>query len=178
MHKIITLIMCVAFSATMSGQTIKVENRVKTLEGDVKNLKGQLETHNSQIASMQSRLNELANRNAEYKKALDIKQTLNSTDADGFQYSFVSAVGDKTTGKFTVTLNLFNPGESREKQMAQAQFTDYAGNAYESSEYQFGNMENVKPTIDSNTNIKLKFHFADVSIETKRIASLTIKAYS
>ena len=62
--------------------------------------------------------------------------------------------------------------------MAQAQFTDYAGNAYESSEYQFGNMENVKPTIDSNTNIKLKFHFADVSIETKRIASLTIKAYS
>lgn len=62
--------------------------------------------------------------------------------------------------------------------MAQAQISDYAGNAYESSEYQFGNMENVKPTIDSKTNIKLKFHFADVSTETKRIASLTIKAYS
>ena len=178
MHKIITLIMCVAFSATVSGQTIKVEDRVKTLEGDVKTLKGQLGTQYSQIAFMQSRLNELADRNAEYKKALDIKQTLNTTDADGYQYRFVSAVGDKATGKLTVTLNLFNPGESREKQMAQAQFTDYAGNAYESSEYQFGNMENVKPTIDSNTNIKLKFHFADVSIETKRIASLTVKAYS
>lgn len=178
MNKIITLIMCVAFSATMSGQTVKVEDRVKTLEGDIKNLKGLLESQNSQIASMQSRLNELADRNAEYKKALDIKQTLNTTDADGYQYNFVSAVGNKATGKLTVTLNLFNPGESREKQMAQAQFTDYAGNAYESSEYQFGNMENVKPTIDSNTNIKLKFHFADISTETKRIASLTVKAYS
>jgi hypothetical protein len=127
---------------------------------------------------MQSRLNELADRNAEYKKALNIKQTLNTTDADGYQYSFVSAVGDKATGKLTVTLNLFNPGESREKQMAQAQFTDYVGNAYETNEYLFGNMDNVKPTIDSNTNIKLKFVFADVSTETKRLASLTIKAYS
>lgn len=178
MNKIITLIMCVAFSATVSGQTVKVEYRVKTLEGEVKALKGQVETQNGQMASMQSRLNELADRNAEYKKALDIKQTLNTTDADGYQYSFVSAVGDKASGKLTVTLNLFNPGESREKQMAQAQISDYAGNAYESSEYQFNNMENVKPTIDSNTNIKLKFHFADLSTETKRIASLTIKVYS
>ena len=178
MNKIITLIMCVAFSATMSGQTVKVEDCVKTLEGEVKTLKGQVETQNGLIASMQSRLNELADRNAEYKKALDIKQTLSATDADGYQYSFVSAVGDKATGKLTITLNLFNPGESREKQMEQAQFTDYAGNAYESSAYQFGNMENVKPAIDSNTNIKLKFHFADVSTETKRIASLTVKAYS
>ena len=63
--------MCVAFSATMSGQTVKVEDRVKTLEGDVKALKGQLETQYSQIASMQSRLNELADQNAEYKKELD-----------------------------------------------------------------------------------------------------------
>ena len=171
MNKIITLIMCVAFSATMSGQTVKVEEEVKTL-------KGQVEMQNGQMASMQSRLNELADRNAEYKKASDIKQTLNTTDADGYQYGFVSAIGDKATGKLTVTLNLFNPGESREKQMAQAQFSDYAGNAYETNEYQFGNMENVKPTIDNNTNIKLKFNFADVSIETKRIASLTVKAYS
>lgn len=177
MNKIITLIMCVAFSATVSGQTIKVEDRVKALEGDVKTLKGQLETQNSQIASMQSRLNELADRNAEYKKALDIKQMLNTTDADGYQYSFVSAVGDKATGKLTVTLNLFNPG-SREKQMTQAQFTDYAGNAYETYDYRFGNLENVKPTIKSNTSIKIKFFFADVSTDTKRIASLTIKANS
>lgn len=178
MNKIITLIMCVAFSATVSGQTVKVEDRVKALEGDVKTLKGQLETQNGQIASLQARLNELADRNAEYKKALDIKQTLNTTDADGYQYSFVSAVGDKSTGKLTVTLNLFNLGESREKQMQKAQISDYAGNAYESYEYMFGNMENVKPTIDSNTNIKLKFIFADVSTDTKRIASLTVKAFS
>lgn len=178
MNKIITLIMCVAFSATVSGQTVKVEDRVKTLEGDVKTLKGQVETQNGQIASMQSRLNELADRNAEYKKALDIKQTLNTTDVDGYQYDFVSAVGDKTTGKLVVTLNLFNPGESREKQMQQAQISDYVGNAYATYEYKFGNLENARPTIDSNTTIRLKFHFADVSTETKRIASLTVKAYS
>ena len=110
--------MCVAFSATMFGQTAKVEERVKALEGDARTLKGQVETLQGQIATMQSRLNELADRNAEYKKALDIKQTLNTTDADGYQYGFVSAVGDKTTKKLIVTLNLFNPGESREKQMA------------------------------------------------------------
>ena len=178
MNKIITLIMCVAFSTTMSGQTVKVEDCVKTLEGEVKTLKGQVEMQNGQMASMQSRLNELADRNAEYKKALNVKQTLNTTDADGYQYSFVSAVGDKATGKLTVTLNLFNPGESREKQMAQAQFTDYACNAYETNEYQFGNMDNVKPTIESNTSIKIKFFFSDVSTDTKRIASLTIKANS
>ncbi len=178
MNKIIKLIMCVAFSATVSGQTVKVEDRVKTFEGDVKTLKGQVETWQGQIATMQSRLNELADRNAEYKKALDIKQTLNTTDADGYQYGFVSAVGDKTTKKIIVTLNLYNPGESRDKQMAQAQLTDYAGNSYETYEYQFGSMDNAKPTTDSNTNIKFKFFFADVSVETKRIASLTVKAYS
>ena len=178
MKKILTLIMCVAFSATMLGQTVKVEERVKALEGDAKTLKGQVEALQGQIATMQSRLNELADRNAEYKKALDIKQTLNTTDADGYQYGFVSAVGDKTTKKLIVTLNLFNPGESREKQMAQAQFSNYAGNAYETNEYQLGSMDNAKATIDSNTNIKLKFFFADVSVETKRIASLTVKAYS
>ena len=125
---------------------------------------------------MQSRLNELADRNAEYKKAIDIKHTLNTTDADGYQYGFVSAVGDKTTKKIIVTLNLYNPGESRDKQMAQAQLTDYAGNTYETYEYQFG--DNAKPTTDRNTNFKFKFFFADVSVETKRIASLTVKAYS
>lgn len=44
MNKIITLIMCVAFSATVSGQTVKVEDRVRVLEGDVKTIKGLLET--------------------------------------------------------------------------------------------------------------------------------------
>ena len=51
MNKIIKLIMCVAFSATVSGQTVKVEDRVKTFEGDVKTLKGQVETWQGQIAT-------------------------------------------------------------------------------------------------------------------------------
>ena len=103
---------------------------------------------------------------------------MNTTDADGYQYGFVSAVGDKTTGKLVVTLNVFNPGERREKQMVQAEFSDYSGNAYETYEYQFGNLNTANPTIESNTNIKLKFSFTDVPIDTKRIASLTIKACS
>lgn len=42
------------------------------------------------MSSMQPpRLNELAYRNAEYKKALDIKQTMNTTETDGYQYCFV-----------------------------------------------------------------------------------------
>ena len=48
MNKIITLFMSVAFSATVSGQTVKVEGRVKALEGDVNKLKGQLETQKCQ----------------------------------------------------------------------------------------------------------------------------------
>ena len=32
MKRIYTLIMCVAFSATVSGQAVKVEDRVKALE--------------------------------------------------------------------------------------------------------------------------------------------------
>ena len=96
MKKIITLIMCVAFSATMFGQTAKVEERVKSLEGDARTLKGQVETLQGQIATMQSRLNELADRNAEYKKQLDIRQILSVT-VDSVKYGIVSAIGDRKT---------------------------------------------------------------------------------
>ena len=97
MKKILTLIMCVAFSATMFGQTAKVEERVKALEGDAKTLKGQAEALQGQIATMQSRLNELADRNAEYKKQLDIRQILSVT-VDSVKYGIVSAIGDRKTG--------------------------------------------------------------------------------
>ena len=110
MNKIITLIMCVAFSATVSGQTVKVEDRVKALEGDVKTLKGQLETQNSQMASMQSRLNELADRNAEYKKQLDIRQILSAT-VDSVKYGIASAEGNAKTGNVIITLMALNTGE-------------------------------------------------------------------
>ena len=110
MNKIITLIMCVAFSATVSGQTIKVEDRIKTLEGEVKTLKGQVEMQNGQMASMQSRLNELADRNAEYKKQLDIRQILSVT-VDSVKYGIVSAIGDRKTGNVKVTLMALNLGQ-------------------------------------------------------------------
>lgn len=178
MNKIITLIMCVAFSTTMTGQTVKVEDCVKTIEGDVKALKGQVETLNGQMASMQSRLNELADRNAEYKKALDIKQTLNATDADGYQYGFVSAIGDANTSKLTITINMFNPGPTRTKQMHSAYFTDYNGTGRQTYDFVFGNNESLSTTIDSNTNMKLYVNFEQVPVSIKRIASLTVKGYS
>lgn len=178
MNKIITLIMCVAFSTTMTGQTVKVEDGVKTIEDDVKALKGQVETLNGQMASMQSRLNELADRNAEYKKALDIKQTLNATDADGYQYGFVSAIGDANTGKLTITINMFNPGPTRKKQMSSAYFTDYNGTGRQTYDFVFGNNESFSTTIDSNTNMKLYVNFEQVPVSIKRIASLTVKGYS
>lgn len=178
MNKIITLIMCVAFSTTMTGQTVKVEDYVKTIEGDVKALKGQVETLNGQMASMQSRLNELADRNAEYKKALDIKQTLNATDADGYQYGFVSAIGDANTGKLTITINMFNPGPTRTKQMYYAYFTDYSGAGSKTRDFMFGNNESLSTTIDSNTNMKLYVIFEQVPVSIKRIASLTVKGFS
>lgn len=178
MNKIITLIMCVAFSTTMTGQTVKVEDCVKTIEGDVKALKGQVETLNGQMTSMQSRLNELADRNAEYKKALDIKQTLNATDADGYQYGFVSAIGDANKGKLTITINMFNPGPTRTKQMHSAYFTDYNGTGRQTYDFVFGNNESLSTTIDSNTNMKLYVNFEQVPVSIKRIASLTVKGYS
>ena len=166
--------MCVAFSTTMMGQTVKVEDCVKTIEGDVKALKGQVETLDAQMASMQSRLNELADRNAEYKKALDIKQTLNATDADGYQYGFVSAIGDANTGKLTITINIFNPGPTRTKRIEKAYFTDYNGTGRHAYDFVFGNNDSGSTTIDSNTNLKLNVIFDQVPVGVKRIASLTI----
>ena len=110
MKKILTLIMCVAFSATMFGQTAKVEERVKALEEDAKILKGQVETLQGQIATMKSRLNELADRNAEYKKQLDIRQILSVT-VDSVKYGIVSAIGDRKTGNVKVTLMALNLGQ-------------------------------------------------------------------
>ena len=125
MNKIITLIMCVAFSATVSGQTIKVEDRIKTLEGEVKTLKGQVEMQNGQMASMQSRLNELADRNAEYKKQLDIRQILSVT-VDSVKYGIVSAIGDRKTGNVKVTLMALNLGQDAYPGILHgASFNDY-----------------------------------------------------
>lgn len=62
--------------------------------------------------------------------------------------------------------------------MAHAQFTDYESNVYETYEYKCKKIEHDKPIIESNTNIRLKFVNADVALETKRIASLMVKACS
>lgn len=177
MKKILTLIACVAFSVTMFGQAAKTGGQGSSLQEEVKNLKAKVETLAMQVSNMQLKLNQLADKNAEYKKALDIRQVLNATDEDGFQYGVLSAVGDKNTGKLTITLNLFNPGGTRRKQMNKAKITDYEGNIYQTYNYNYGNSENADCTIDANTSIKVKFFFENVPFNTNRIASLSVNAY-
>ena len=162
MNKIITLIMCVAFSATMSGQTVKVEDRVKTLEGEVKTLKGQVETQNGQIASMQSRLNELADRNAEYKKQLDIRQILSVT-VDSVKYGIASTEGNTKTGDVVVTLMALNTGEDAyPKILHGASFNDSVS---------VGGLSNYE-VLRKNINTKIILKFTSVSANA-RISNLS-----
>ena len=160
MKKIITLIMCVAFSATMFGQTAKVEERVKSLEGDARTLKGQVETLQGQIATMQSRLNELADRNAEYKKQLDFRQILSVT-VDSVKYGIASAEGNAKTGNVIVILMALNTGEDAyPKILHGASLNDYDGNIYQCSEdsMSVGGLSNYEVLRkDINTKILLKF---------------------
>ena len=160
MNKIITLFMCVTFSATVSGQTVKVEDRVKTLEVNIKNLKGQLETQKCLIASMQSSLNELADRNAEYKKQLDIRQILSAT-VDSVKYGIASAEGNAKTGNVIITLMALNTGEDAyPKILHGASLNDYDGNIYQCSEdsMSVGGLSNYEVLRKSiNTKIYLKF---------------------
>ena len=168
MNKIITLIMCVAFSVTMSGQTIKVEDRVKTLEVDIKNLKGQLETQNGQIASMQFRLNELADRNAEYKKQLDIRQILSVT-VDSVKYGIASAEGNTKTGDVVVTLMALNTGEDAyPKILHGASLNDYDGNIYQCPEdsMSVSGLSNYE-VLRKNINTKIYLKFTNVSANAR-----------
>ena len=168
MNKIITLIMCVAFSATVSGQTVKVEGRVKALEGDVKILKGQLDSQNGLIASMQSRLNELADRNAEYKKQLDIRQILSVT-VDSVKYGVASAEGNAKTGNVVVTLMALNTGEDAyPKILHGASLNDYDGNIYQCSEdsMSVGGLSNYE-VLRKNINTKIYLKFTNVSANAR-----------
>ena len=145
MKKILTLIMCVAFSATMFGQTAKVEERVKALEGDAKTLKGQAEALQGQIATMQSRLNELADRNAEYKKQF------------------------RKTGNVKVTLMALNLGQDAYPGILHgASFNDYDGNIYMCHEdsVSVGGLSNYE-VLRHNINTKITMMFTGVPVNTR-----------
>ena len=168
MKKILTLIMCVAFSATMFGQTAKVEERVKALEGDARTLKGQVETLQGQIATMQSRLNELADRNAEYKKQLDIRQIFSVT-VDSVKYGIVSAIGDRKTGNVKVTLIALNLGQDAYPGILHgASFNDYDGNIYmcHDDSVSVGGLSNYE-VLRHNINTKITMIFTGVPVNTR-----------
>ncbi len=168
MKKILTLIMCVAFSATMFGQTAKVEERVKALEGDARTLKGQVETLQGQIATVQSRLNELADRNAEYKKQLDIRQILSVT-VDSVKYGIASTEGNIKTGNVIVTLMALNTGDDAfPKILHGASLNDYDGNIYQCSEdsMSVGGLSNYE-VLRKNINTKIILKFTNVSANAR-----------
>lgn len=151
----------------------KVEDRVTTLEGEVKTLKGQVETQNGQIASMQSRLNELADRNAEYKKALDIQQVLTAT-VDSIKYGIASAEGNSNTGEVVVTLVALNEGQSKYMGFTEgATFNDYDGNIYKSDEdLSVGGQSSVE-LVRHNISTKIIVKFANVPVKT-RISAFSV----
>lgn len=173
MKKIFTIIMLATFAATMYAQTAKVEDRVTTLEGEVKTLKGQVETQNGQIETMQSRLNELADRNAEYKKALDIRQVLTAT-VDSIKYGIASAEGNSKTGEVIVTLVALNEGQSKYMGFTEgATFNDYDGNIYKSDEdLSIGGQSSVE-LLRHNISTKIIVKFANVPVKT-RISAFSV----
>lgn len=173
MKKIFTIIMLATFAATMYAQTAKVEDRVTKLEGEVKTLKGQVETQNGQIATMQSSLNELADRNAEYKKALDIRQALTAT-VDSIKYGIASAEGNSSTGEVTVTLVALNEGQSKYMGFTEgATFNDYDGNIYKSDEdLSIGSQSSVE-LLRHNISTKIIVKFANVPVKT-RISAFSV----
>lgn len=174
MKRIFTLIMCVAFTVTMFGQTAKVEDRTSALEGDVKSLKGQIETLNGQMSAMQTQLGELADRNAEYKKQLDIRQVLSAT-VDSVKYGIASAVGDTKTGNVVVTLMALNTGEDGFSGILHgASFNDYDGNIYECPEdsVSIGGLSNYE-ILRHNINTKVILKFTKVSVNA-RISNISL----
>lgn len=173
MKKIFTIIMLATFAATMYAQTAKVEDRVTTLEGEVKTLKGQVETQNGQIATMQSRLNEIADRNAEYKKALDIRQVLTAT-VDSIKYGIASAEGNSSTGEVIVTLVALNEGQSKYMGFTEgATFNDYDGNINKSDEdLSIGGQSSVE-LLRHNISTKIIVKFANVPVKT-RISAFSV----
>ena len=139
-----------------NGQTAKVEERVKALEGDARTLKGQVETLQGQIATMQSRLNELADRNAEYKKQLEIRQILSVT-VDSVKYGIVSATGDRKTGNVKVTLMALNLGQDA-----------YPGIIYmcHDDSVSVGGLSNYE-VLRHNINTKITMFFTGVPVNTR-----------
>lgn len=168
MKRIFTLIMCVALTATMFGQTAKVEDRTSALEGDVKSLKCQIETLNGQMSAMQTKLSELADRNAEYKKQLDIRQVLSAT-VDSVKYGIASAVGNTKTGEVVFTLMALNTGHDRFLDILHgASINDYDGNIYECHEdsVSVGGLSNYE-VLRHNINTKIILKFTNIPVNTR-----------
>lgn len=173
MKKIFTIILLATFAATMYGQTAKVEDRVTTLEGEVKTLKSQLETQNGQIASMQTQLSELADRNAEYKKALDIRQVLTTTK-DSVKYGIASAEGNTATGEVIITLVALNEGQSKYMGFTEgATFNDYDGNIYKSDDYLIVGGQGSVELLRHNISTKIIAKFENIPAKT-RISAFSV----
>ena len=84
MKKITFILATLALLSTMSvsAQTTKptTDQRVAALEKEVKTLSNDNRTIKATVADLENRLSQLSDRNAEYKKELDIRQVVDTMD--------------------------------------------------------------------------------------------------
>lgn len=171
----------VVFSASISAQTTNVNTKVATLESEVKALKTQVETIKGEQASMQSQLAELADRNAQYKKQLDIQQ-LSKVEKDSIEYGFISALGNKSNGNVIVTMFAVDKGKQEKiLQFSHSEFSDYDGNLIKIHEY-YDDIKiggpNGKVLATFKPNIALKFTIAFTGVPVNaRIANLEVEGF-
>jgi chromosome segregation ATPase len=117
MKKITFILATLALLSTMSvsAQTTKptTDQRVAALEKEVKTLSNDNRTIKATVADLENRLSQLSDRNAEYKKELDIRQVVDTMDVDGYRYQFQKAIGNLKNGNLEITVYVRNTGKSR-----------------------------------------------------------------
>ncbi|MST84655.1 hypothetical protein [Hallella mizrahii] len=180
MKKITSIFATLALLSTMSvsAQTTKptTDQRVVALEKEVKTLNNDNSTLKSTVADLENRLNQLADRNAEYKKELDIRQVVDTMDIDGYRYQFQKAVGNLKNGNIDITVYVRNTGKSRSKYFSMAILKGYDQVPYKTFYFSFGQLGN-NVLIENNQGMMLTITFEKIPTSTKRIDVLTINSY-
>lgn len=179
MRKITFILAMLVLLSTMSvsAQTKPTtDQRVTALEKEVKTLSNDNRTLKATVADLEKRLNQLADRNAEYKKELDIRQVVDTMDVDGYRYQFQKAIGNLKNGNIEITIYVLNTGKSRSKYFTDAILKGYDQVPYRTFDFTFGQLGN-NVLIESNQGMMLTITFEKIPTTTKRIDELTINSH-
>jgi tRNA/tmRNA/rRNA uracil-C5-methylase (TrmA/RlmC/RlmD family) len=179
MKKITFILATLALLSTMSvsAQTTKptTDQRVAALEKEVKTLSNDNRTIKATVADLENRLSQLSDRNAEYKKELDIRQVVDTMDVDGYRYQFQKAIGNLKNGNLEITVYVRNTGKSRCKYFTHAILKGYDQVPYRTYDFSFGQLGN-NVLIETNQGMMLTITFEKIPTTTKRIDVLTINS--